>query len=244
MSVNRVHSDGTLERVAGLGVPGPQGPKGDPGSGSVVEVTQVLSSGTKIAEIDVDGDVTELFAPTGGSGSGDMLTSVYDPDGDVAEAGGIAEYVEVHGGGSDVTVTPALLSGTKIAEISVDGNSTDLFAPNGGAASDPEDFVYIAHRGLYDNTDILQNTAEAFLNAINGGFKYGEVDIRLSKDLIPILMHDTKMEMYDPDTGASVGKKNADAYTVTELKQWVVKAGTNIRMTLDLYSIVKSKMRY
>jgi hypothetical protein len=34
-----------------------------------VEVTQILSSGTKIAEIEVDGETTELFAPAGGSGA-------------------------------------------------------------------------------------------------------------------------------------------------------------------------------
>lgn len=35
-----------------------------PGGGSTVEVTQVLSSGTKIASISVDGTPTDLYAPT------------------------------------------------------------------------------------------------------------------------------------------------------------------------------------
>ncbi len=50
------------------GPTGPQGPKGDDGAdGSVVTVTPTLSTGTKIAEIDVDGNTTNLFAPSGGS---------------------------------------------------------------------------------------------------------------------------------------------------------------------------------
>ena len=39
--------------------------------------------------------------PAGGSGSGDMQASVYDPDGDVATAGGIVQYI-------DDTITAAL----------------------------------------------------------------------------------------------------------------------------------------
>ena len=68
------------------------------GSGGVqsVEVTQIQSTGTKIASIDVDGTSTDLYAPNGG------------------------------GGGSTVTITPVLQSGTKIATATVDGASTDL----------------------------------------------------------------------------------------------------------------------
>ena len=44
------------------------------------------------------------------------------------------------GGGSDVTVTPIVSTGTKIAEIDVDGTTSDLYAPNelpsGGTAGD------------------------------------------------------------------------------------------------------------
>ena len=39
----------------------------DNGSGSQVEVTPIQTTGTKIAEIDVNGDVSELYAPQGGT---------------------------------------------------------------------------------------------------------------------------------------------------------------------------------
>ena len=52
------------------GATGPQGPTGPAGAdGSVVTVTQTLSSGTKIAEVSVDGTVTNLYAPSGSGGA-------------------------------------------------------------------------------------------------------------------------------------------------------------------------------
>lgn len=69
------------------------------GGGSTVTVTQVLTSGTKIATIGVDGTDTDLYAPDGG------------------------------GGGSTVSVTQIQSTGTKIATITVDGNGTDLYSP-------------------------------------------------------------------------------------------------------------------
>lgn len=68
-------------------------------------VTQVQTSGTKIATIAIDGTSTDLYAPEGG------------------------------GGGSTVTVTQSLSSGTQVASISVDGNATNLYAPTPPTAS-------------------------------------------------------------------------------------------------------------
>lgn len=45
-------------------------------------------------------------------------------------------WAEVQGGGSDVTITPTLQSGTKIADYEIDGVSGELFAPSGGGSSD------------------------------------------------------------------------------------------------------------
>lgn len=60
---------------------------------SAVSYNQIQATGTKIAEITIDGTITNIFAPTGGGGGGDMSTSTYDPNGDVATAGGIPAYV-------------------------------------------------------------------------------------------------------------------------------------------------------
>ena len=68
--------------------------------GSTVTVTQIQSTGTKIAEIDVDGTTTDLYAPNGG------------------------------GGGSTVSVNQKVSSGENIASITVDGVTTELYATN------------------------------------------------------------------------------------------------------------------
>jgi len=49
---------------------------GGGGGGSDVEVTQVLTEGTKIASIEVDGESTDLFAPQGGGGGGFSITDL------------------------------------------------------------------------------------------------------------------------------------------------------------------------
>lgn len=57
---------------------GPVGGDGE-GGGSIVEVTQRLSSGVPIADIEVDGDTTTIFAPSGG-GSGYVLEAATSSD--------------------------------------------------------------------------------------------------------------------------------------------------------------------
>lgn len=47
-------------------------------SGSTVSVTQIQSTGTKIASIDVDGNTTDLYAPNGGGGGGSGVTIIAD----------------------------------------------------------------------------------------------------------------------------------------------------------------------
>ena len=72
---------------------------GGSGGGSVVEVTPIQTTGTKIASISVDGVASDLYAPENG------------------------------GGGSNVSVDQIQTSGTKIATITVDDLATDLYAP-------------------------------------------------------------------------------------------------------------------
>lgn len=61
---------------------------------SVVSVTQVQTSGQKIAVISINGTGTDIYAPEGGAGSGDMKKSDYDSDLTVKNAGGIKRYVQ------------------------------------------------------------------------------------------------------------------------------------------------------
>jgi hypothetical protein len=73
--------------------------------------TQIITGDTECLYIDLDTTTLYLFDGT--------------------------DYVEVQGGsgGSTVTITPTLSTGTKIADYSIDGASGSLYAPNGGASS-------------------------------------------------------------------------------------------------------------
>lgn len=50
--------------------------------------------------------------------------------------------------------------------------------------------MFIAHRGLYGD-NIKENTIEAFDNAFNSGYEGIEFDVRLTKDKIPVILHDS-----------------------------------------------------
>ena len=50
--------------------------------------------------------------------------------------------------------------------------------------------MFIAHRGLYDGK-IKENTIEAFDNAFKNGYQGIEFDVRLTKDKIPVILHDS-----------------------------------------------------
>ena len=70
---------------------------GGGGGGDTVSWTQIQATGTKIAEIDINGTPTDVYAPTGGGGGGsvnDVLVngvSVVDGNGDAQ----ITSYKEV-----------------------------------------------------------------------------------------------------------------------------------------------------
>lgn len=84
---------GDTGETGATGPAGPQGPKGDDGAdGSTVTVTQILSSGTKIAEIDVDGTTTEIYAPAGGGGGASALDDLTDVDITDAAIGDVLAY--------------------------------------------------------------------------------------------------------------------------------------------------------
>ena len=79
-------------------------------------VTQVLSSGTKIATVSIDGTSTDLYAPEGGS-SVDPATAAPNMDG-TAAVGASAKYArEDHVHPSDTSKQATLVSGTNIKTV-------------------------------------------------------------------------------------------------------------------------------
>lgn len=100
-------------------------------AGSDVEITPTLTTGTKIADYEVDGVAGELYAPTGG-GSTVEIEPTLSSGTKIAdyEVDGVAgELYAPSGGGSTVEIEPTLSTGTKIADFEVDGVAGDLYAP-------------------------------------------------------------------------------------------------------------------
>ena len=115
-SLTKLEVDGTIYGISGGG-----------GGGSTVVVTPTLQSGTKVADIEVDNVTSTLYAPTpteveaNPSSTGTAILSKLKV--------GSTTYNVSQGGGSTVTVSQTLSSGTEVAGIIVDGNETKLYAP-------------------------------------------------------------------------------------------------------------------
>lgn len=108
---------------------------GGGGGGSNVVITPVVTSGTKIADVSVDGVEKDLYCPTVTptevevtqiQQSGTKIASI-DVDGESVDL-----YAPTPSAPTEVEVTQVQQSGTKIATIGVNGVDTDLYAPEGG----------------------------------------------------------------------------------------------------------------
>lgn len=73
----------------------------------------------------------------------------------------------------------------------------------------------IAHRGSHDNHLILENTLAAFQRAVDAGVWGIEMDIRWTRDRVPVVFH-------DPDLNRLYGRRETIAmFTLSELqRQW------------------------
>jgi hypothetical protein len=100
-------------------------------AGSDVEITPTLTSGTKIADYEVDGVAGELYAPSGGGSTVEIEPTLSSGTkiADFEVDGVSGELYAPSGGGSTVEIEPTLSTGTKIADFEVDGVSGNLYAP-------------------------------------------------------------------------------------------------------------------
>lgn len=136
-TVENVGTD-SAARLA-FGIPkGDTGAAGADGDAATIQVGQVetLEPNQQAYVTNVGTSAAAIFnigIPKGqkgdsGSGSGDMTASVYDPNGTVAAAGGIPDYVDSNGGKIDtieVNGTPQTIT-NKTVDITVPTDTSDL----------------------------------------------------------------------------------------------------------------------
>ena len=105
--------------------------------GSAVSVSRYVTSGTRIATITIDGTGTDLYAPSSSGGTTVSWGTTYTNYVQLTVAG-TTKNVSLNGhthGYSTVRFSRSLSSGTKIGTITIDGSSTDIYAPSSGGGS-------------------------------------------------------------------------------------------------------------
>lgn len=97
--------------------------------------------------------------------------------------------------------------------------------------------VHYAHRGLFDNdTDAPENSLNAMRKAVENGYGI-EFDVQLSKDNVPVVFHDPKLERMCGVEG------NVWEYTLEELKQFRLKdSGETIPTLEEVLEVVAGRV--
>ena len=98
--------------------------------------------------------------------------------------------------------------------------------------------VVIAHRG--DSLATPENTMPAFLSSISRGANYLELDVRLSKDGVPVVIHDRTVDRTTDGTGA-VSQLTAAQLRALDAGSWFSDSYASTRIptlaeVLDLVS--------
>lgn len=164
-TVENVGTD-SAARLA-FGIPkGDTGADGQDGDAATIQVGQVetLEPNQQAYVTNVGTSAAAIFnigIPKGqkgdsGSGSGDMTASVYDPNGTVAAAGGIPDYVDSNGGKIDtikVNGTPQTIT-NKTVDLSVPTKTSDLTndgSDNTSTYVEADELATVATSGSYND---------------------------------------------------------------------------------------------
>jgi glycerophosphoryl diester phosphodiesterase len=92
----------------------------------------------------------------------------------------------------------------------------------------------IAHRGF--PTRFPENTISSFQAALDASFSHMELDVHLSKDGIPVVMHDPTINRMCNGTGRILH------YTLEELKQFQVGQTETIPTLEEVFRLVKGRI--
>lgn len=131
------------------------------GGGSTVVVTPTLKSGTKIAEISVDGTPTKLYAPAGGGGGVSALVELSDIDLSTLSDGDVLVY-DVQSekwkneSPEDGTLVEAVLSKSVMPTASADYNGIPVLYIGSTSASYTKGHTYVCETsgGAYSWADV------------------------------------------------------------------------------------------
>ena len=95
---------------------------------------------------------------------------------------------------------------------------------------------FIAHRGLWDNKEIIENTLPAFQNAINNDYAI-ELDVWRIKDGSLVVYHDDSLKRL-----CGVDKKIWDIESISELKSYTIMEKEKIPTFDEALNLIDSKV--
>ena len=118
----------------------------------------------------------------------------------------------------------------------------DLFYANWPRPSPRKDRLkhctIISHRGEHDNIDIFENTLPAFDRAKNAGVGGIEFDIRWTKDLHPVVFHDTRLQrVFGSDielNQATLGELKTHCRWIPSLEEVIQKYGRILHLMVEI----------
>ena len=100
----------------------------------------------------------------------------------------------------------------------------------------------ISHRGDYDNQHIFENTVAAFDRAAAGGVWGIELDLRWTKDLHPVVLHDTNLRrVFGSDTNihqATLAELESECPLVPTLAEVISRFGKKMHLMIEIKSEV------
>lgn len=95
---------------------------------------------------------------------------------------------------------------------------------------------YVAHRGLFNNKDIPENSMPAFANAVYHGYAI-ELDVQITKDDQLVVFHDKTLKRMCND------KRSVSKLTYAELDSlFLLNTGEKIPFFKDVLSLVSGKV--
>lgn len=229
----------TSQARLAFGIPkGDTGAAGADGDAATIQVGQVetLQPNQPAYVTNVGTSAAAIFnigIPKGdkgdsGSGSGDMTASTYDPNGTVAAAGGIPDYVDSNGGKIDtikVNGTAQTIT-NKTVDISVPTKTSDLTndgSDNTSTYVEADELATVATSGSYNDLSNKPTIPAAQVNS-DWNADSGVAQI-LNKPTIPTV-NDATLTITQNGTSAGTFTANASSNTTIALTDTTYNAMT------------------
>jgi glycerophosphoryl diester phosphodiesterase len=100
----------------------------------------------------------------------------------------------------------------------------------------------ISHRGEYDNQNIFENTVASFDRVRVGGVWGIELDLRWTKDLHPVVLHDTNLQrVFGSDTTihqTTLAELQSECALVPTLAEIIARFGKKMHLMIEVKSEV------